>query len=95
MSTSGLIKQTEEQLSNPGVYQGFTRDLTEHHHSFAMKTLVGEMRMNDSISDKTAEYLVIRKPRTAFFYRLDQEHFLPPPGRPIVSPTDCQRAYQD
>jgi hypothetical protein len=80
------IKEGLRQLKDTNFYLEVPSDLTPTHNEQVYK-LIQELRDNDEISDKCADYLYLSKPRTPELYLLPKIHKgkTPVPGRPIVS----------
>jgi peptide-methionine (R)-S-oxide reductase len=84
------IAEGNRQLSDINFYREVQTDLTSTHRQL-VGDLVNEMLLTEEISDKVGSYLLSGGTRTSVFYMLPKIHKnkTPPPGRPIVSSTDC------
>ncbi len=85
-NTTDYINEGVKQLSNPKFYRQRTHSLTNHHTKL-VNDLIDELLHKESISEETADFLTVSKPRTAAIYFNLKIHKLInlPPGRPIVS----------
>ena len=88
--TTAYIRECESQLNNTKFYKKVAIDPTPQNNT-QVERLVSDMANSGTISYQVANYLIIDKPRTACFYTLPKIHKpqRPPPGRPIVSASNC------
>jgi len=80
------INEGLRQLSDTNFYKEVPIDLTQQHNTEISK-LIDNLRSENEISDKCADYLCNTQPRTPQLYLLPKIHKnkTPVPGRPIVS----------
>ena len=90
MNLSDYVSEGQCQLVDGAFYKRVDEDLTQEHSLIVLET-INDMITGGEISEKTGEYLHIKKPRTAQLYLLPKIHKpqRPPPGRLIISANEC------
>ena len=88
LKTSDYIKEAQDQLSEKSNYRILPNDPTMKNNELVNK-VIERFKKEKTLSDKTAENLKIKNPRTPRLYLLPKIHKEGNPGRPVISSIDC------
>ena len=88
LKTSDYIKEAQDQLSEKSNYRILPNDPTIKNNELVNK-VIERFKKEKTLSDKTAENLKIKNPRTPRLYLLPKIHKEGNPGRPVISSIDC------